>query len=204
MHCIIFNTATSMGQKRKRETIKYYFGGIEVSHRKMWSILIRSLKESGAIKNFNHIELIKIKNKETTFAQFLRTTNRDKLKGLEHFLVNYSDSILNMKKQIVINFLKANNLWAEYQKNIVQYNNSTLYPIDFDFTARFQRVLIFAWFRNDLINISFCWSDTPQGHYRWYDLDRTLTSMLDEIHIFKGDKTFSYEENISEIVAKAI
>ena len=177
-----------MGTVRKKRNIHYY-NGVEMTNAFHLSKMIyRDVKSQNLTSNqwqrwktkfkFTKNGNFKIKNRQFgTFLEGIQTGDNMLPIITQAYDASYVREAYDKFKEI----LEEHGAWEAYLVNLKDFRGR--YMMDRFKTPEnvLKYYLIATYERNDIINRSFCWSDTPQGHSFWSKLDRVVSQEISKI-----------------------
>ena len=185
----------------KRRKIKYYFAGQEVTKKKVFAILMRYAKTNNLVDKLPLRFLKAIKEDSIPFDHIFSILSANQLEGLESFIANYSNSLIELKKEVFIKVLKHHGLWDAYQRNLSHHDRSTYFPSSFKLESRIQRIILHSYVTNNLITASYIWINTPEGHDLWAHVNSKMNAILQTFSHSSTNKTFNYDiEEIDRLI----
>jgi hypothetical protein len=166
-----------MATRTKKQT-RYFYKDQEVSKERLANIFLRHLKEMGMfysdrvnMKNNNseHFKTF-IKNSNPCYWTNVLTTPQQQEFNKKWFsLISTSEIKETIDK--FLRFLDSHNCRQEYFYNLEHHTyNDDVRRLD-ESMSKLKRLITYAPDGYDIINSSYCWADTKQGHDFWYDLD---------------------------------
>ena len=89
-----------------------------------------------------------------------------------------------------LHFLDSHNCRQEYFYNLEHHTyNERVQRLD-DSMSKLKQLITYAPNGYDIINSSYCWADTKQGHNFWYDLDTKWNDIVMDGHEIEEDNFY--------------
>ena len=169
--------------------MQYFYKGKEVSKKQLINIFIRHLKE----ENMFYSECVNMKGDNYLhFKTFLKNGNpcywsnilsphlRIKFKNVWFPLVTTSEIEQVINK--FFDFLDEHNCREEYLYNLDNHSyNESVQQLS-DSMSKLKELVLNSQDGYDLINASYCWADTNQGHDFWWKLDDEWNEIVSNQH----------------------
>ena len=183
-----------MATKTKPQT-RYFYKDQEVSKERLANIFMRHLKEMGMFysdrvnmekDNYEHFKTF-IKNSNPCYWTNVLTPSQQQEFNKKWFsLVTTSEVKETIDK--FLHFLDSHNCRQEYFYNLEHHT----YHVDGryldDSMSKLKRLLTTYYPDGyDIINASYCWAETEQGHDFWHDLDTEWNQIVMDGHEIEED-----------------
>lgn len=169
--------------------MQYFYKGKEVSKKQLINIFIRHLKEENLFysdcvnmdkDNYKHFKTFIKNSNPCHWTNILSRHLRIKFKNVWFPLVTTSEI-----KQVIdkfFNFLDEHNCREEYLHNLDNHSyNESVQQLS-DSMSKLKELIINYQDGYDLINASYCWADTEQGHDFWWKLDDEWNEIVSNQH----------------------